>query len=195
MERMSVMEKGDSMILLMDQTRIVVPGSMRKRLMDREHLAHPGVNKMLASLRAKYFWPGIEGDVKRIVEGCEACQLHMRSQARDPHRLSLERVSRPMQAVGIDFFDRGGHKYLLLMDHFSGMPLFEKMGIRSDNDHTVKQLKRWFAIFGVPRSVRCDNGLLLSSMAIGQFCEEYGIKRNLTAPYNPESSGAAERGV
>ena len=68
-ERMSVMEKGDSMILLMDQTRIVVPGAMRKRLMDREHLAHPGVNKMLASLRAKYFWPGIEGDVKRIVEG------------------------------------------------------------------------------------------------------------------------------
>ena len=54
-ERMSVMEKGDSMILLMDQTRIVVPEAMRKRLMHREHLAHPGVNKMLASLRAKYF--------------------------------------------------------------------------------------------------------------------------------------------
>ena len=133
--------------------------------------------------------------MKRIVEGCEACQLYMRSQARDPHRLSLERVSRPMQAVGIDFFDRGGHKYLLLMDHFSGMPLFEKMGIRTNNDHTVKQLKRWFAIFGVPRSVRCDNGPPLSSMAFGQFCEEYGIKRNLTATYNPESSGAAERGV
>ena len=63
------------MILLMDQTRIVVHEAMRKRLMDREHLAHPGVNKMLASLRAKYFWPGIEGDVKRIVEGCEPCQL------------------------------------------------------------------------------------------------------------------------
>ena len=100
---------------------------MRKRLMDREHLAHPGVNKMLASLRAKYFWPGIEGDVKRIVEGCEPCQLHMKSQARDPHRLSLEQVSRPMQAVGIDFFERGGHKYLLLMDHFSGMPLYERI--------------------------------------------------------------------
>jgi hypothetical protein len=25
-----------------------------------------------------------------------------------------------MQAVGIDFFQRGGHKYLLLMDHFLG---------------------------------------------------------------------------
>ena len=122
-ERMSVIEKGKSMILLMNQTRIVVPDAVRKRLMDREHLAHPGINKMLASLRAKYFWPGIEGDVKRVVEGCEPCQLHMNSQARDPHRLTLEHVSRPMQAIGVDFFERGGHKYLLLMDHFSGMPL------------------------------------------------------------------------
>ena len=109
-ERMSVIERGDSMILLMDHTRIVVPGSMRRQLMDREHLPHPGINKMLASLRAKYFWPGIEGDVKRLVESCEQCQKFMRSQARDPYRLSLERVSRPMQAVGIDFFERGGHK-------------------------------------------------------------------------------------
>ena len=54
----------------------------------------------------------------------------MSSQARDPHMLSLERVSRPMQAVGIDFFERGGHKYLLLMDHFSGMPHYERMGMR-----------------------------------------------------------------
>ena len=76
-ERMSVIEKGKSMILLMDQTRIVVPQTMRKRLMDREHMAHPGVTKMLASLRAKYFCPGIKGDVKRVVEGCEPCQLHM----------------------------------------------------------------------------------------------------------------------
>ena len=76
-ERMSVIEKGESMILLMDQTRIVVPKTMRKRLMDREHLAHPGINKMLPSLRAKYFWPGIAKDVIRVVEGCKPCQVHM----------------------------------------------------------------------------------------------------------------------
>ena len=63
-ERMSVIEKGKSMILLMDQTRIVVPQTMRKILMDREHLAHPGIAKMQNSLRAKYFWPGIEVDVR-----------------------------------------------------------------------------------------------------------------------------------
>ena len=52
---MSVIEKGKTMILLMDQTRIVVPQTLKKKLMGREHLAHPGITKMQKSLRAKYF--------------------------------------------------------------------------------------------------------------------------------------------
>ena len=183
------------MILLMDQTRIVVPETIRKRLMNREPLAHPGINKMLAGLRAKYFWPGIKKDVRLVKEVCKPCEGHMNSQARDPHRLSLEYMSRPMQAIGIKLFERGGHKYLLMMNHFSGMPLYEKMGISTDSEHTVRQLKRWFATFGMSRSIRCDNGPPLSSVGYKEFCDEYGITLNLTSPYNPESSGAPERGV
>ena len=52
-ERMSVIEKGKTILLVMDQTRIVVPQTMRKNLTDREHLAHPGITKMHNSLRAK----------------------------------------------------------------------------------------------------------------------------------------------
>ena len=194
-ERISVIEKGKTMILLMDHTGIVVPPPMRKKVMDREHMAHPGVTKMQNSLRAKYFWPGIVGAVKRAVEGCEACQLHMRSQTRDPHRPALEYVSRPMQAVGIDFFQRGGHKYLLLMDHFSGMPLYKKMTLSTGTEHTIRQHKRWFATFGLVRSIRCDNGSPFQEREFKEFCDEYKIKLDLTSPYNPETSGAAERGV
>ena len=52
----------------------------------------------------------------------------MRSQARDRHRPAFESVSRPMQAIGNDFFERHGNKYLILMDHFSGMVMYEMMG-------------------------------------------------------------------
>ena len=47
-----------------------------------------------------------------------------------------------MQAIVIDFFERNGNKYLLLMDHFSGMPMYEKMGYSTDTEHSVRQLKR-----------------------------------------------------
>ena len=144
------------MIMLKDQTRIVVPQAMRKKLLEREHLGH-------SNIRAKYFWPGIEADVKRMVEACEPCQLHQRAQEREPNRPALEYVTRPMQAVGINFSERHGGKYLLLMDHFSGLPMFANMGYGTDTEHIVRQLKRLFSTFGVSRSIRCDNGPPFSS--------------------------------
>ena len=107
----------------------------------------------------------------------------------------MEYVSRPMQAVSIDFFQRGGHKYLLLMDHFWGVPVYERMNINTDTEHMVRQLKRWFAIFGVARYKRCDNGSPFQGKEFREFRDEYKIRLDLNAPCNPESSGAAERGV
>ena len=60
LERMSVIERGNTIIMLMDQSRIVVPVAMRKKLLDREQMAHSGVYKMSACIRAKYLWPGIK---------------------------------------------------------------------------------------------------------------------------------------
>ena len=45
------------------------------------------------------------------------------------------------------------------------------------------------------RSVRCDNRPPFFGKAFEEFCKEYGIQLNLTSPYSPESSGAAERRV
>ena len=81
------------------------------------------------------------------------------------------------------------------MDHFSGMVMYKMMGHSTDTEHTVRQLKRWFATFGVSWSIRCDNGPPFSSRGFHEFCDEYCIQLNLTSPYNPESSGAGERGV
>ena len=53
LERMSVIEKGDTRIMLIDQTRIVAPKTMRKKLLDRENLAHSGIIKMQESIREK----------------------------------------------------------------------------------------------------------------------------------------------
>ena len=78
---------------------------------------------MSNSIRVKYFWPGIEGDVKKTVEACLACQKHGQSQQREPNGPALEYVCRPMQSAGIDLFNWKGASHLLLMDHFRGLPM------------------------------------------------------------------------
>ena len=62
------------------------------------------------------------------------------------------------------------------------MPLYEKMGISTDTEHTVRQLKRWFATFGVSRSKRCDNGPPFFGRGFKEFCNEYKIRLDLTSP-------------
>ena len=44
-------------------TRIVVPSSMRKQVLDLAHEGHQGIVKMKARLREKVWWPGINKDV------------------------------------------------------------------------------------------------------------------------------------
>ena len=98
--------------------------------MDREHLAHSRIIKIKNSIRAKYFWPGIEADVRRVVEACELCKLHNRAQSREPHMPAPGYVSHSMKAIGINFFEMHGSKYLLLMDHFSGLLMYVQMWYR-----------------------------------------------------------------
>ena len=43
-------------------------------------------------------------------------------------------------------------------------------------------------------SIRCDNGPPFFGKEFREFCDEYNIRLDLTAPYDPKSSGAAERG-
>ena len=47
-----MIKKGDIKIMLMDQTRIVVPHTMRKKLLEREHLSHSVMSRMSNSIRA-----------------------------------------------------------------------------------------------------------------------------------------------
>ena len=62
----------------------MVPKTMREVLFQREHRSHSGQNKMSSSIRVKYFWPEIEGDIKKTVEACLACQKHGQSQRGSP---------------------------------------------------------------------------------------------------------------
>ena len=43
------------------------------------------------------------------------------------------------------------------------------------------------------RCLRTDNGGEYVSHAFQEFCDAKGIKRDLTAPFNPEQNGVAER--
>lgn len=60
---------------------------------------------------------------------------------------------------------------------------------------TIEKLRECFARFGLPETIVSDNGGQLTSAEFKNFCSKNGIKHLTSAPYQPQSNGAAENAV
>ena len=84
--------------------RVVVPESLRSRLVALAHESHPGIIRTKQRLRAVYWWPGLDVAVENAVKECDACAAS--DKTAKPRRVPLEPVPLPDAAwdkLGIDF--------------------------------------------------------------------------------------------
>lgn len=98
---------------------IVIPGKMRKQLLDELHSAHQGQEQTLARARQCLYWPGITRDIENQVKSCEQCEMFKASQAREP-LLQDEVPTHPGKAIASDLFSHAGREYLVMTDKYSG---------------------------------------------------------------------------
>ena len=58
---------------------------------------------------------------------------------------------------------------------------------------TIEELRRLFAMYGLPEQVVTDNGPQFSATEFGMFLKSNGVKHIRCVPYHPSSNGAVER--
>lgn len=132
---------------------------------------------------------------------CKSCILGKMTRARFPD--SSSRSTEPLQLITFDLagpFDDaiGGAKYFMIMvDDYSKYYHVELLRTKSEATRWLKQvLIQWEN--QLSRSVkvlRSDGGGEFDNRAISQFCEEKGIRAQMTTARTPEQNGAAERAV
>ena len=105
--------------VLLYQDRVVVPPSLRRRVLQNLHAAHQGTSSMEQRDRAIVYWPGISKDIRETREGCADCNRNAPSQAATPPLPSTPPLS-PFEAVFANFFDYRGCHYLVVVDRLSG---------------------------------------------------------------------------
>ena len=97
---------------------MVIPQTMRGKMLGKVHNSHLEVNGCLNQARECLYWPGMSNDIKNHEPTCEACYEYERSQPRET--LCSHKVpNRPWQCVGIDLFELEGKHYLVTTDYFS----------------------------------------------------------------------------
>ena len=69
--------------MIMKSNRVVVPSTMRQEMLGRIHSGHLGMEKQKRLASGSAYWPGINKDIERGVQGCSTCQRFRPAQKRD----------------------------------------------------------------------------------------------------------------
>ena len=177
------------------KNRVVVPIVLRPAALEALHSAHQGVHGMTLRAQNCVWWPGITASIKEMRSKCKSCNENAPSQPGAPPE-PLQSPDYPFQKVASDYFQAGGHTYLVVVDRFSGWPVVKHCGGSTGNSlQLVNQLREYFATFGIPEELASDGGLTYTSAETQKFLSDYGVKHRLSSVAYAQSNKRAELGV
>ena len=144
-------------------TRIVIPAALRGRAAELAHGGHPSIVKMKERLRSKVWWPGIDRDAERKCRECYGCQVVVK-EYRAPPVKPTKLPDRPWQDLALDLLGPmpTGEHLVVLVDNFSRWMEVDVVHFTNSN-RIIKCLDSHFARYGVPKTLRTDNGANLVS--------------------------------
>lgn len=180
--------------IILKGERIIIPSSMKAKILNQLHCAHQGIEKTKLLARDSVYWNNINSDIEKMVKSCPVCQEHQPAQQREtllPHDIP----NRPWETVGADFFQLNGKDYLIVADYFSKYFLVRKFDKDCSSLSTIKALKQMFAEQGIPAKVITDNGPQFSAASFAEFAKEWSFTHTTSSPRYPRSNGFIERQV
>jgi len=161
---------------------------------------HGGQWKMVELVTRNFWWPGVMKEVKRYVEGCDACQRNKNHTEQPAGKLMPNSIpEKPWMHISADFITKlplaqGYDSILVVVDRLTKMvhfiPTTEKM--------SAEGLARLFRdnvwkLHGLPESIISDRGPQFAAGLMRELNEMLGIKSKLSTAFHPQTDGQMER--
>lgn len=179
--------------ILFKGEKIIIPASLRDRMLEKIHMGHMGMEKCKQRARDIMFWPGMSKDIEMVVKTCETCQEHQPANVKEP-MISHRIPDRPWQTVATDIFAWHGENYLVTVDYYSRFFELDRL-TSTTSAAVVHKLKAAFARHGIPETVVSDNGPQYASKDFESFAQSWEFKHLTSSPHYPQSNGLAEKTV
>jgi Integrase zinc binding domain len=149
---------------------------------------HPGVSKMYASMRRKFFWNEMYKDVEETVRHCTVCAKNRVTERKRTSFLKLFPANGPLEFVALDILgplpktEHGNRFLLVISDRFS--KLTRTVSLRTTTALVVAKAicDAWVFSYGPPRYLLTDNGTQFNAKFFLAVCRELGIAKILPLP-------------
>lgn len=182
---------------------VVLPEVLRKMMVQEIHSGpsggHLGMRRTMAKVRQRFYWPGLDTDVRSTVRQCNVCASKKSPNKTRRAPLQQHQVGMPMERVALDIMgplpesERGNRYIMVVGDYFTRW--MEAYAIPDQKATTVATefVNQFVCRFGVPSVLHSDQGRNFESAVFREMCSVLGIEKTRTTPYNPKSDGLIER--
>ena len=179
--------------LIVRGARIVVPKSLRDKVVKLAHEGHHGITKTKEYLRTRVWFPGLYKLVEAHVQHCHPCQVVTMSHEREPLRMT-PMPREPWKEVAMDFWGAIHTGEYLLVTVCKQSRWAEVEFVTSTSTRAVvPRLDKTFASLGIPESVSSDNGPPFNGQEFSDFSKYLGFRHERKTPLNPQANAEAEQ--
>ncbi|XP_057381569.1 uncharacterized protein K02A2.6-like [Daphnia carinata] len=188
-QELTVSENG----VILRGTRICVPPSLQKQVLNQAHDGHMGMNKTKALLRTRLWFPRMDEAVAKMVQNCLPCQAAtLTPPKRHPIKMS-PLPDYPWQQLSLEFSSLpSGEELMILIDDYSRFPEIEIVPSTASH-HVIPKLDKLLSSFGIPEVIRTDNSPPFNGKEFYNFSLQLGFKHRKITPRWPEANGLVER--
>lgn len=181
--------------LIFRDLRLVLPKDLRQKALNIAHRGHPGVVTMKRMIRAKLWWPGLDGDIESYAKKCFSCTMVAPDYVMEP-MIRTELPQKPWDYIGVDFYStsRFPGKILVITCYFSRFLICVYME-STTAAAVIDVFRKIFKEHGFPGAVKVDNGPPFRSQEFMSYCEGVGIKLYHSIPLHPRQNGQTERSM
>ncbi|KAL0305331.1 UNVERIFIED_CONTAM: hypothetical protein Sangu_3037700 [Sesamum angustifolium] len=171
-----------------------------KETHDLQWAGHPWIDRMVALLAHRYYWPRMEEDVEAYVRTCLVCQLdnvERKKEARSLQPLPILEVS--WQSISMDFISgfpkvNGMASVLVVVDRFSKNGIFIAAAHACLAETTTELFfKNITNYFGVPQDTVSDWDARFTRRFWTTLFNMMGKELKFSTAHHPQTDGQTER--
>jgi exodeoxyribonuclease III len=179
----------------------MVPANLVKSTLRMHHegYGHMGANRMLETIRLRYFWTHMDRDIVEHCNHCLNCKLR-KSYQRKPKVpiMKYDDTARPLDRVHVDLtgplpLTKGKNRYIMVVkDYLTKYVWLIPLKTKTAMEVAEAFVGEFVCQTGVPGRVVSDRGNEFVNQLLSNVSKVMGINRISTTPYNPRSDGFVE---